>query len=84
MTAKLGILLRDIQDAQGVEGWFDHVRALIDLGVEGRRRQGRSRAGSRCPPSRPEPTSAQDLVLRDLGWDLGEPAIIPSLWFPET
>ena len=22
-------------------------------------------------------------MLRDLGWDLGEPAILPSLWFPE-
>jgi hypothetical protein len=25
-----------------------------------------------------------DLVLRDIGWDLGSPAIMPSLWFPET
>ena len=34
MTAKIGVLLRDIQNAQGAEGWFNHMRALIDIGVK--------------------------------------------------
>ena len=33
MTAKVGLLLRDLEEAQGAKGWFDHVRALIDIGV---------------------------------------------------
>ena len=83
MTAKLGILLKDIQDAQGAEGWFDHVRALIDLGVKVG--DGKDEVVQAEVPGKPPGADlGVDLVLRDLGWDLGDPAIIPSLWFPET
>jgi hypothetical protein len=83
MTAKFGFLLRDIQDAQGVEGWFDHVRALIDIGVKVG--DGKDEVVQVEVPGKPPGADlGVDLVLRDLGWDLGEPAIIPSLWFPET
>jgi hypothetical protein len=83
MTAKLGILLRDIQDAQGVEGWFDHLRALIDIGVKVG--DGKDEVVQASVPGKPPGADlGVDLVLRNIGWDLGEEAIIPSLWFPET
>ncbi len=83
MTAKLGFLLKDIQDAQGTEGWFDHVRALIDLGVKVG--DGKDEVVQAEVPGKPPGADlGVDLVLRNHGWDLGEPAIIPSLWFPET
>ncbi len=59
MTAKLGVLLQDIQNAQGASGWLDHLRVLVDLGVEGRRRHRRRPSRSARPPSRRAPTSAR-------------------------
>jgi hypothetical protein len=83
MTARLGILLRDIQNAQGAEGWMKHVRALIDLGVAVG--DGKDETVQLEVPAKPEGAPlGQDLVLRNIGWDLGDPAIVPSLWFPET
>ncbi len=37
-----------------------------------------------APAKPPGADLGQDVVLRDIGWDLGSPAIFPSLWFPET
>ena len=82
MTAKLGILLRDLTEAQGAEGWLGHLRALVDLGI----------AVGDAPddpftvtgPARPPGSDlGMDVVLRDLGWDLGSPNLLPGLWFPE-
>ena len=77
MTAKIGVLLRDIQDAQGAEGWLDHVRAL-STSASRSARQGRDRPGQSAPAKPPGADLGQDLVLRDLGWDLGEPAHLPE------
>lgn len=83
MTAKVGILLRNIQDAQGAEGWGNHVRALIDIGLKVG--DGKDEVVQASVPGKPPGADlGVDLVLRNLGWDLGSPAIVPSLWFPET
>ena len=81
MTTKLGFLLRNVGEAQGA-GWFDHVRALADFGVA--LSDDQDLFVKLVAPNRPpgEPLG-QDVVLRDLGWDLGEPAYFPSVWFPE-
>ena len=83
MTAKLGVLLRDIQDAQGATGWFDHVRVLVDLGVavgeDDDRRDpspgARPAAGRRPRPGRG--AARPRLGPRRAG------VSCPSLWFPE-
>jgi hypothetical protein len=83
MTAKLGLLLHDLQDAQGAEGFMKHVRALIDLGINVG--DGKDETVQVQVPARPPGADlGVDLVLRDIGWDLGDPAIVPGLWFPET
>jgi len=83
MTAKLGLLLRDLQEAQGVGGFFDHVRALIDIGIKVG--DGKDETVQVQVPAKPPGADlGVDLVLRDIGWDLGSPAIVPGLWFPET
>jgi hypothetical protein len=33
MAVKVGVLLQNISEAQGLEGWLDHMRALVDIGV---------------------------------------------------
>ena len=72
MTAKIGVLLRDIQDAQGAEGWVDHVRALIDIGVKVG--DGKDEVVQASVPGKPPGADlGLDVVLRNLGWDLGEP-----------
>ncbi len=84
MTAKVGILLRDLQDAQGVSGWGEHLRALVDLGIklgDGAGATFQVVAGGPAPA--PGSDLGQKVVLRDLGWDLGEVRVVPSLWFPE-
>ena len=83
MTAKLGLLLHDLQDAQGAEGFMKHVRALIDLGIKVG--DGKDETVQVQVPAKPLGADlGVDLVLRDIGWDLGDPAIVPGLWFPET
>ena len=82
MTARLGVLLRDLQEAQGAEGWGKHVRALVDFGVAVG--DGKDEVVQVDVPAKPPGQDlGQDLVLRNIGWDLGEPRIFPSLWFPE-
>ncbi|WP_327085605.1 hypothetical protein OIE66_25020 [Nonomuraea sp. NBC_01738] len=82
MTAKLGLLLKDLHKAQGAKGWFEHVRALVDLGVEVG--DGKDETVQVSLPAKPPSTGpGVDVVLRDLGWDLGEAKILPGLWFPE-
>jgi hypothetical protein len=80
MSAKVGVLLRDIDEAQGSDGWLKHMRALIDIGVKVG--DGKD-AAFQLAPAKP-PDAGADVVLRNIGWDLGEWAIFPSLWFPET
>jgi hypothetical protein len=88
MTARLGLLLANLTQAQGKQGFLDHVRALIDIGVAVR--DGKDEVvqiqvpAKPPPPPPPEVELGQDLVLRNLGWDLGSWAVIPSLWFPES
>ncbi len=82
MTVKLGVLLHDIQKAQGSK-WLDHFRALFDLGIK---------VGQDSPepvkftsPGKPPGVDlGQDVVLRGIGLDLGSKPAMPSLWFPET
>ena len=81
MAVKVGMLLQDIGGAQGVEGWFDHVRALVDIGIAvGDDERSFFKAKLDRPPGA---SLGQDVVLRDLGWDLGEPRFFPNLWFPD-
>ncbi len=81
MAIKLGVLLRDISEAQGLEGWAAHMRALVDIGISvGDDDQSFFTAKLDRPPGA---ELGQDVVLRDLGWDLGEPRFFPNLWFPE-
>lgn len=84
MTAKVGILLQDLQGAQGASGWADHFRALIDLGIKVGDGAGETfRVVSGGPAPAPGSDLGQKVVLRNLGWDLGKWRYIPSLWFPE-
>ena len=83
MAVKIGVLLQRHQEAQGVEGWFDHVRALIDIGVavgDGKDElvlQGRSSTGHR------EPSSDRTSCCATSAGTSAAP-VFPSLWFPET
>ncbi len=61
-----------------VEGWFDHVRALIDLGVAVGDDKDEADQARRCRPSRPGADLGMDVVLRDLGWDLGDTRDLPE------
>lgn len=81
MAVKVGVLLQNISEAQGLEGWLDHMRALVDIGVAvGEDERSFFKAKLNRPPGA---ELGQDVVLRDLGWDLGEPRFFPNLWFPE-
>jgi hypothetical protein len=79
MTMKLGILLRNLTHAQGA-GWADHFRALVDFGITGV--EGQDEIVLWNIPKPPGNVGA-DLVVRDVGWDLGSWRILPSFWFPE-
>lgn len=83
MTVRLGFLLRGIQDAQGAAGFMDHVRILVDLGVAVGEDDNPQIAQFEVPARPPGAELGQDVVLRNLGWDLGEKALFPDLWFPE-
>lgn len=81
MAVKVGILLEDISEAQGTKGWFEHLRILVDLGIAV---SGDSDAMFTAKHDRPSGAElGQAVVLRDLGWDLGEARYFPNLWFPD-
>ena len=80
MALRVGVLLKGISAPDAKFG--DHFRLLGDLGIG---------IGDDNEPSffkaklnrPPGAELGQDVVLRDLGWDLGEKRIFPNLWFPE-
>jgi hypothetical protein len=81
MAVKVGVLLQGISEAQGAKGWSEHVRALVDIGIAvGEDESSFFKAKLNRPPGA---ALGQDVVLRDLGWDLGEFRFFPNLWFPD-
>jgi hypothetical protein len=80
MTVKLGILLRDLQEAQGAEGWLAHLRGVFDIGIAVGEDEGPFTLSGPAKP--PGSDLGMDVVVRDLGWDLGSLSV-PALWLPE-
>ena len=81
MSARFGVLLRGIQDAQE-EGWKKHFRLLVDLGIAVSEDSDGPIALS-GPAKPPGADLGMDVVLRNIGWDLGEWKHLPDLWLPE-
>jgi hypothetical protein len=80
MAVRIGVLLKGINDAE--EDFVDHLRILGDLGIS----VGDDNQESFFKAKLDRPPGAelgQEVVLRDLGWDLGEWSLFPNLWFPE-
>ncbi len=84
LTVKLGILLRDLLDAQGTVGVLRHFRLLGDFGIK--IGDGKKETVQLCVSGQPPGADlGQDLVVRDLGWNLGERwPLLPTVWFPEA
>jgi hypothetical protein len=81
MAVRVGILLRGIQEAQGAE-WFDHLRAVVDLGIQvSEDHEGPIALSGPAKP--PGADLGMDVVLRNIGWDLGDWKVTPDLWIPE-
>ncbi len=81
MAVRIGVLLRDIQEAQG-SGWGDHLRAVVDLGIAvGEDSDGPITLSGPAKP--PGADLGMDVVLRNIGWDLGDLKLMPDLWLPE-
>ena len=81
MAARVGILLRGIENAQGA-GWWDHIRAVVDLGISvSEDHDGPITLSGPAKP--PGADLGMDVVLRDIGWNLGEWDFFPELWLPE-
>ena len=52
------------------QGWFDQCASLVDIGVKVGEDDGRDLQGQ-APAKPPGADLGQDVVLRDIGWDLG-------------
>ena len=83
MAVRIGVLLRDIQEAQGVEGWGNHLRAAGRPGDRRRRGQDETVTLSRCRPSHRARTSARTSSCATSAGTSGTWQLIPDLWFPE-